>query len=73
MTRLIAIKPMSYNTRRLVPGDAFEASSPHARVFVALRKARPEATTDAPPADVLAAAKKAAPKKRGRKKADPAQ
>lgn len=70
MTRLIAIKPMSYNTRRLVPGDAFEASNAHARLFVALRKARPEAATAAPPADLLAAASKVAPapKKRTRRK-----
>lgn len=72
MKRLVALRPMSYLTRRLVPGDAFEASAQHARIFVALKKARLEADTEAPPPAVLAAAAKAAPKKRGRKKASPA-
>lgn len=72
MTRLIAVKPLTYNTRRLVPGDTFDASSGHARVFIALRKARAEVATDVPPPAVLeaaAAATPAPPKKRGRKKA----
>lgn len=37
---LIAIKPFSYNTRRLHAGDIFEARSTDARLLVAVKKAR---------------------------------
>jgi hypothetical protein len=37
---LIATKPMTYATRRLLPGDSFAAKPADARVLVAIGKAR---------------------------------
>lgn len=37
--KLIALKPMRYGTRRLLPGDDFEATPAHGRLLVAIRKA----------------------------------
>jgi hypothetical protein len=37
--KLIAIKPMRYDTRRLLAGDEFEASNSHGRLLVGIRKA----------------------------------
>jgi hypothetical protein len=40
MVRLIATKSMSYNTRRLMPGDEFDAKDRDARILVGIAKAR---------------------------------
>jgi hypothetical protein len=41
MTRkLIATRPLRYNTRSLVAGDEFDATDMHARILVGIRKAR---------------------------------
>ena len=37
--KLIALKEMRYDTRRLLPGDEFEATTPHGRLLIAARKA----------------------------------
>lgn len=39
-TTLIAAKPMTYATRRLLPGDSFDAKPADARVLIAIGKAR---------------------------------
>lgn len=39
--KLIANKPLTYATRRLLAGDTFEASSRDARLLVGIKKARP--------------------------------
>lgn len=41
MKSLIATKRLTYNTRRLLPGDPFEAKDQHARLLIAIKKARP--------------------------------
>lgn len=38
--KLIATKPLLYGTRRLLPGDAFDAPQHHARVLLAVKKVR---------------------------------
>ena len=38
--KLIAQKPFSYATRRLLPNDEFEATAAHGRLLVAIGKAR---------------------------------
>jgi hypothetical protein len=51
--KLVALKPLTYNTRRLLPGDSFEARKPSdARVLIAVKKARAaqsRPTTSVPP------------------------
>lgn len=37
--RLVALKRMTYNTRRLVAGDVFEASNKDARILVGVKRA----------------------------------
>lgn len=56
---LIAEKSFTYLTRRLKPGDSFEASGPMARALIATRAAREGRTVgrvEAPPARVVAKA-----------------
>lgn len=38
--KLVATKSFSYNTRRLKPGDLFEAKDPDGRLLIGVRKAR---------------------------------
>lgn len=38
--KLVATKSFSYSTRRLKPGDIFEAKDPDARLLIGVRKAR---------------------------------
>lgn len=38
---LVATKPLKYGTRRLLPGDVFEAKKKDAKLLVAIKKARP--------------------------------
>lgn len=38
--KLVATKSFSYSTRRLKPGDVFEAKDPDGRLLVGVRKAR---------------------------------
>lgn len=47
MVDLIARKPLTYRTRRLLPGDLFHAGPRDARILKAIRKA-----ADAPSAEV---------------------
>lgn len=50
-TKLVATKSLTYATRRLRPEEEFLATGPHARVLIAIGKAKP--ATDAekkPPA-----------------------
>ena len=48
--KLIATKPLPYAGRRLLVGDAFTARTPaHARVLVAIKKARPADAEQAEP------------------------
>lgn len=50
--RLICTKAMTYNTRRLLPGDEFEAATPRdARVLIAIRKAEQRAEAKAKPVE----------------------
>lgn len=50
-TSLIANRSMTYNTRRLLPDEPFEAKPREARVLVAIGKARlPEAQGETPAA-----------------------
>lgn len=42
MQRLRASKDFTYATRRLLPGDSFEASDRDARLLIAIKKARPD-------------------------------
>lgn len=48
--KLIATKSFTYATRRLLPGDEFEASNRDARLLAATRKARQVRTTTNLPA-----------------------
>lgn len=50
MVKLIATKPLTYRTRRLLPGDEFEATPRWAKCFKGVRRAK-----DAPPAPVVEA------------------
>lgn len=57
MKSMIALKSFSYATRRLMPGQAFQASSQDARLLVAIKKAREEREPSAiapPPAQLVA-------------------
>lgn len=56
--RLVATREFKYSTRRLLPGDEFEASNRDGRLLVAIRKARPVRTTGTLPAPPPAVAKK---------------
>ncbi len=49
--KLVALRSLSYDTRRLLPGDQFEATPAHGRLLVAVKKARlvREVGTVAPP------------------------
>lgn len=48
--QLVALKRMTYGTRRLLPGDEFEAKPSDAKVWILLGKARPRAEAiPAPP------------------------
>jgi|GEM_PF-2933288 len=38
--RLIATKPLTYATRQLVAGDAFDAAPMHGRLLIGIKKAR---------------------------------
>lgn len=38
--QMIALKPLSYGGKKLKANDTFEAKGPHARVLVALKKAK---------------------------------
>jgi len=49
---LIAAKPMRYKTRRLMPGDAFQADDRMGRILVKAKRAR----VDAAPAPAMPAA-----------------
>lgn len=55
MQKLIATKSMTYATRRLMPGDAFEARPADARLLIAIKKAKADrvpGTVPAPPASL---------------------
>lgn len=63
---LIATKDFSYSTRRLKAGDAFSVPATMAKVLIGIGKAehpRVVGTVAAPPARIVAAARKAAPAK----------
>lgn len=56
---LIATKSFSYNTRRLLPGDPFQASDRDGRLLIGIKKAkqdepRAQAPLPAPPETLLA-------------------
>jgi len=60
MPKLSALKSFSYATRRLLPGDTFEANNRDARILVAIGKAREvreAGTLPPPPADLTKNAK----------------
>lgn len=67
MPRLYAVKALSYprgtyNTRRLLPGDSFEAKRRDARILVALgmaREVREAGTLPSPPAGLAKKVKRA--------------
>lgn len=40
MIKYVATRPLTYATRRLLPGDEFEPKPAHGRLLVALKKAR---------------------------------
>jgi hypothetical protein len=46
MQTLIALRPMTYGTRRMRVGESFSAQDSHARLLVAIGRARP---VDRPP------------------------
>ncbi|MBD9640747.1 hypothetical protein IB277_31100 [Ensifer sp. ENS07] len=63
--KLIANRHLTYGTRRLIPGDAFEAPDREARVLIAVNKAAPAGAgaqkrsgRASAPADDLAALRK---------------
>lgn len=61
--KLIAVRPLTYATRRLQAGDEFEASSQDARVLIAVKRAKSvdeasepgPAPSSQPPMDDIAA------------------
>ncbi len=55
MKTMIAVKPMRYGTRRLVPCDSFDVKDNHARLLVAVKKAveRRDVAQVAPPPAVV--------------------
>lgn len=56
--RLVARRDFKYNTRRLLPGDEFEADRRHAVALIAARKAREvRKLDDVPPPPPAVAAK----------------
>lgn len=64
--RLIAVKPLKYGTRRLLPGDTFDVMKPReARVWLATKKARevrePGSIEPPPPAVAAKIAERFAP------------
>jgi hypothetical protein len=59
MPKLIATKSMTYATRRLIAGDEFVAKPRHARVLVAIGKAKSSDGTIEPP-------KKTTPKRKAK-------
>ncbi|MBO9589541.1 hypothetical protein [Devosia sp.] len=64
MRDLIATKSMTYATRRLLPGDEFQANNRDARTLVAIKKAKEKripGQVDAPPATVAQKVKKTNP------------
>lgn len=65
MPNLIATKPLTYATRRLLPGDEFVARNRDARVLVAIRKAKPGEGV------VVEPKKKSAPKAKPKAKRNP--
>lgn len=57
--KLLALKSLRYATRRLLPGDSFEAKDRDAKLLIAIKKAeaqveRVPGRIDPPPADLLA-------------------
>lgn len=59
--RLTALKSFRYRTRRLLPGDEFDANDRDARALVAVKRARgvndrPKATLPEPPPELVARA-----------------
>lgn len=58
---LIALKPLRYNTRRLIPGDAFMAKPGDSRLLIAVKKAKKQdrvpGTLPPPPASLTRAVK----------------
>lgn len=46
MPDLIATRAMTYATRALQAGDPFQASNQHARILIAIKKARPAVEVD---------------------------
>lgn len=56
MTPLVATQILTYNTRRLQPGDTFDASTRDARILVAIKKAKHPAPEQAPKPEPVAKA-----------------
>ena len=46
--KLVATKSMTYNTRRLLPGDVFEARERDARILIGIRKAQASSSPPIP-------------------------
>lgn len=66
MQKLVALKRMKYDTRRLEPGDTFEAKPAHASLWVKLKMAkdaRQQGTLDAPPPALSRRVRRSAPKR----------
>lgn len=63
MPNLVATKSMVYATRRLLPGDVFQASNMDARILLAIKKAKLErvpGAIEAPPRPIVVNAPNAA-------------
>ena len=53
MKELIALRPLTYGTRRMRPGESFSALDSHARLLVAIGRARSRDAVPVPEAAVL--------------------
>ena len=73
MTELVAIRPLTYGTRRMRPGESFVAQDSHARLLVAIGRARVATVEPAPKKEVavlLAAPEEKPKRKRAYKRRD---
>jgi hypothetical protein len=66
MKELITLRPMTYGTRRMRAGDSFSATESHARLLVALGRARNIVPPSIPPAEPDPAVQAEVPTKRKR-------
>lgn len=64
MKDLIALRPLTYGTRRMRPGESFSAQDSHARLLVAIGRARSVERQPAPDAEPEVTVVEPKPKRR---------